>query len=66
MAKEVRSLKHTYVCSEKKTVVHCALLMQMEMRAPWTSASTSQESCRHWTTHVVNEGAVTEVSKNYL
>ena len=35
VVKEVRPQKHTYVCSEERSsVVHCALLMQMEVRDP--------------------------------
>ena len=33
MVKEERSLRHTYVCSEERTVVHHAVLTQMEVRA---------------------------------
>jgi len=31
VVEEVRSRKHNYVCSEERTVVHCAVLTQMEV-----------------------------------
>ena len=38
MVKEAKPQKHTYICSEERTVVHHAVLMQREVRAPQTSA----------------------------
>jgi len=39
VVKEARPQKHTYVCSEERTVVCHTVLMQTEVRAPQTSAS---------------------------
>jgi len=30
---------YLYVCSEERTVMHCAVLTRMEVRAPLTSSS---------------------------
>ena len=46
---KTRMLKCTYVCSEERTVVRYAVLMQMEVRAQWTTAP--QESCKCQTAH---------------
>ena len=43
MVKEVRSLKHTHVCSEERTVVRCAVLMWMEVRAQRTNLCIARQ-----------------------
>jgi len=50
VVKEVRSLKHTYVGSEGKTVIRRAVLIQTEVRTRRTSAPW--ESCRCRAPHI--------------
>jgi len=51
VVKEVRPLKHTYVCSEERPVVCSALLTRTEVRRAQRTPAP-RESCRRWTAHV--------------